>query len=85
MAQLGDKVKDTITGFIGVVVGRSEWLFGCVRCAVQGEKLHEGKPVDAIWIDDGQLAVTGKIKLPKEIAAKAAPVEGTGGPLYPVR
>ena len=35
MAQLGDKVKDTITGFTGVVTGRSEWLFGCVRCAVQ--------------------------------------------------
>lgn len=29
--QLGDKVKDTITGFTGVAVCISKWLNGCVR------------------------------------------------------
>ena len=82
MAQLGDKVKDPLTGFSGVVVGRAEWLYGCVRCAVQGDKLHEGKPIDAIWIDDLQLEVTGHIKGHKPAPKpelEAAP--GTGGPL----
>ena len=29
--ELGQKVRDRITGCTGVVVCRSEWLHGCVR------------------------------------------------------
>ena len=40
---LGDRVKDKLTGFSGVVVAITEWLNGCTRMAVQPEKLVEGK------------------------------------------
>ena len=35
MKNLGDEVKDTITGFKGIVVARTEWLNGCARVTVQ--------------------------------------------------
>lgn len=51
----GDKVRDTITGFSGTVVCRTEWLNGCVRFGIQAPALHEGKPVDLQYIDAEQL------------------------------
>jgi hypothetical protein len=53
--KVGDTVHDTITGFEGVVVCRSEWLNGCVRLTVQPRKLHEGKPIDSQTFDVEQL------------------------------
>lgn len=55
--QLGDKVKDAVTGFTGIAVGRSEWLNGCVRIAVQSDKLKDGLPTESHWIDEPQLSV----------------------------
>jgi hypothetical protein len=53
--KLGDKVKDRITGYTGIVTCRYEWLFGCVRINVQSQELHEGKPVEAYAFDEDQL------------------------------
>ncbi len=53
--QLGDKVKDRTTGFEGVVVARTDWLYGCTRFGVQSEGLHEGKPLEAEWFDEQAL------------------------------
>ena len=53
--KLGKRVKDTITGFEGIVVGRTEWLYGCVRVSVQPQTLHEGKPVEYQIFDEPQL------------------------------
>lgn len=38
---LGDKVRDIITGFTGIVIARSEFFNGCVRVAVQPQDLGE--------------------------------------------
>ena len=57
MIKLGDKVKDSITGFTGVVTGITTWLNGCVRIGVQHEKLKDGVPSETQWIDDVQLRV----------------------------
>lgn len=59
---LGDLVKDSITGFSGVVTCKSEWLNGCVRLTVQPEKMKEGKPVDAITFDVEQLVLVKAAK-----------------------
>ena len=43
--QLGDLCKDTVTGFEGVCVARTEWLNGCWRMTLQSAKLDkDGKP-----------------------------------------
>lgn len=36
--QLGDRVRDSISRLSGVVIGRTEWLYGCVRLTVQPEE-----------------------------------------------
>lgn len=58
---LGDKVKDTVTGFKGVAIGRTTWLHGCDRITVQPEGLtKEGKLYETQNFDEPQLVVIGK-------------------------
>jgi hypothetical protein len=54
--KLGDRVKDSITGFKGIVTGRFEYLNGCVRLAVTPEELKDGKPVEDMVFDEGRLS-----------------------------
>jgi hypothetical protein len=60
--QLGDLVKDTITGFSGVVTCKSEWLNGCVRLTLQPVKMKDGKPVESITFDVEQLVLVKAAK-----------------------
>ncbi|MGJ8561713.1 MAG: hypothetical protein ACSHX3_15895 [Litorimonas sp.] len=48
---LGDKVKDTLTGFTGIVTARAEYLTGCNQIFVlpSAEKSNEYK--DGHWFD----------------------------------
>lgn len=57
MINLGDKVMDVITGFTGVATARIEYINGCVRYEVQPDKLKDGKPIEAIWVDSQQLKI----------------------------
>ena len=58
MINLGDKVKDSVTGFIGIAVGRTTWLHGCDRITVQPEGLNkEGKLFENQNFDEPQLEV----------------------------
>jgi hypothetical protein len=50
--ELGEKVKDSITGFTGTVVARSEYLKGCIQYQV-----IDKEPDKDIWIDEQQLKV----------------------------
>lgn len=56
---LGEKVKDTVTGFSGIVTARTEWLNGCKRYGVQSQKLKDNKPLDQQWFDEEQLTAAG--------------------------
>ena len=73
MIELGDKVKDMVTGFTGIVIAKTEWLNKCRRITVQSVQLQEGKPV-TFEFDLEQLEVVeaGALRLEKELA--------TGGP-----
>jgi len=73
MIRLGDKVKDKITGFTGVVTGITTWLNGCVRMGIQGIPLKNGLPLGTEWIDEAQL------KLIKAGVVKVV-AEGPAGP-----
>lgn len=50
--ELGETVKDTITGFTGTVVARAEYLNGCIQYQIVGKE-----PDKEIWIDEAQLKV----------------------------
>lgn len=72
MIKLGDIVRDTVTGFEGVVVAEHQWLHGCRRLSVQPQKLHDGKPIESQTFDDPQLELVS----PKKVKRKT----NTGGP-----
>lgn len=76
--ELGDRVKDIITGFTGIVYARIEWFNGCHRYALTSEKTDDkGKPVE-VNTDSEQL------QLIEPAAVKPRERDGakTGGP-YP--
>lgn len=60
--KLGKKYKDSISGFVGTATGVAEYLYGCRRVQLEGDK--DGKPED-FWFDEQRLegvsstAVTG--------------------------
>lgn len=64
--QLGQKVRDRISTMEGIAVGRTIWLYGCVRIAVQPQMLKDGVPADCPWIDEPQLDVLEDVEVPAE-------------------
>ena len=55
---LGDKVKDTITGFVGIAIGKTTWISGCDRITVQPIGLtKDGKTFETQSFDIDTLEV----------------------------
>ncbi len=52
---VGEKVRDTITGFSGIITSRTEYLHGCVRCCVQPIELKDYIPQKSHIFDEPQL------------------------------
>jgi hypothetical protein len=63
MINLGQEVKDRLTGFSGFVMGRTEYLNGCVSIGVMPKELKEGKPQDWIWFDEQRLDENSQVKV----------------------
>lgn len=74
---LGDLVRDRITGFEGIVIGRTEWLRGCDRVTVQGRELHDGKPTEPVSFDVPDVELVQKSVVERD---EAPPERKTGGP-----
>ena len=55
--QLGNKVRDKISGFTGTVVAVTEWIAGCKRITVCANKLKDGKPIANQCFDEPMLEV----------------------------
>lgn len=55
MIQLGRKVKDLVTGYVGVASGRSEWLYGCARIVVEGTETSDGKVPEPQYFDEQRI------------------------------
>ena len=53
---LGVELKDTITGFKGVVAYRTQWIHNCNVYGLQLQGLHsKGKPFERCQFDEPQL------------------------------
>jgi len=75
--KLGSLVRDIYTGFQGVAVAKTEWLYGCSRICIEPQDLDkDGKPVDQQWFDEQRIEVI-KAKAPKVSGDSKAK---TGGP-----
>ena len=76
IVEIGDKVRDPISGLIGIVVSLTEFLTGCKRCSVQREGLtKDGKPYETCHFDCPQLEIISKKKIPQKPTRKGGPRE----------
>ena len=75
--QLGNRVRDRITGVEGIVIADCQWIYGCRRLTIQPQALKDGHPVNSITFDADQLEVLDPSTPKSFVAAKKAP---TGGP-----
>jgi hypothetical protein len=85
--ELGDRVRDPVTGFEGIANAVTTWMNGCIRIAIQPEKLDkDGKVPDDRYFDQGQLRVVKKrVHAPvtltvSEIAPRVETRRSNGGP-----
>lgn len=73
--ELGDEVKDVVTGFQGIAVARTMWLHGCARVTVQPKGTDKnGKRYENDTFDEPQLEIVKKKKVEMGTAK-------TGGPM----
>lgn len=72
---LGDRAKDPITGFSGIVTAVTVWLHGCIRITIEPEKLDkEGKPQEGRSFDQTQLVLIKKgVHTPMVLGVTPAP------------
>lgn len=80
MVNLGDKVKDPVTNLEGIVIGRTEFLYGCTRIGVQPKISKDGKMPDAHWFDEPQLKVVKKAEIKRQTEAQ----KKVGGPMVSI-
>jgi hypothetical protein len=52
--KLGNKVRDLVTGYEGIVIARVEYLNGCVQFGVKGQAVNNDTK-DSQFIDHEQL------------------------------
>lgn len=60
VVELGDQVRDKVTGFKGIVTGKAQYLTGCKQVMVTPRADESGKYVDACWLDVDRVEVIGK-------------------------
>ena len=70
MIKLGQKGRDKVTNFEGIIIAKSIWLFGCNQYALTPSVGSDGKVAEALWIDEGRVEVIGNGVLPKEVKSK---------------
>jgi hypothetical protein len=64
-ASLGDKVRDTVSGFTGIVTAYTTFLHGCARVVVQPPVDKDGKLPESASFDVPQLDVLESKTIPK--------------------
>ena len=76
--QLGQELKDIVTGFQGIVMVRSEYFTGCTHYGLQAKSLTpEGKVREWEYFDETRLVLVDKKKIFEQ---ENEPVKCTSGP-----
>jgi len=61
--ELGDEVRDVVSGFVGVTTCRNEFLNGCVRFCVCPKVGNDGAFREERWFDVQQLETVKKASI----------------------
>lgn len=83
--ELGDRVRDVVSGLEGIATARTVWLNGCVRWSIDAPAV-DGKIPEALWADQQQVKFVERDPCgfypepiePDEDATE--PIRSTGGP-----
>jgi len=70
---LGDEVKDSISEFEGIAIGRAEYMTGCVQILIAAKNQKTEETPTEYWIDEQRLKITKRAayEFPKEDVLKA--------------
>jgi len=66
---LGDEVKDSVSGFKGIAVAKHTYLQGCDRVSVQPSIDKEGKLPEAQTFDEPQLETIKQAKVKRQASS----------------
>lgn len=62
--ELGEILKDIVTGYTGVAMGRTQYFTGCNHYGLLSQKVNkDGDPDNWCWFDQSRLARTNKAKV----------------------
>jgi len=76
---LGDQVKDPVSGFSGIVIAKTEYMNGCDRVCVQGKYVLKNKEIPEYHFDEPQLNVIKRKAIKLELIEEK---RKTGGPAF---
>ena len=77
---LGKKVKDKITGFVGIATARVEYINGCVQYEIT-PLVKDGDMRKSYWLDEQRLKKSEKKKQTNTIEkSEMKPSQKRGGP-----
>lgn len=82
---LGDKCRDTVTGFEGIATVRSEYISGCARVGLQPVVDKDGKIPDAQHFDEPMLTVVQAQQISGLPSDKGGPRDAPSQHKAPVR
>ncbi len=71
--ELGDILKDRVTGFEGVAIGRTAWFTGCDTVGIKPTTLKDGKTIDAEWFDIRRI-----VKVEEKVSEATPSGQGVG-------
>lgn len=78
---LGDEVKDSVTGVTGIVSSKTEFLNGCKRYGLEQPQKKDGSIPDVITVDEQQLLLVKALKVNVGQPLNGEPKKAfTGGP-----
>ncbi len=72
----GNRVKDLVSGFEGIVTGEVTYMNGCQKWAIDGAYNKEKQHTEGVWTDKQQV-----VKIDDGIADQIAPPKPGGGPM----
>ena len=73
LPELGDRVRDKISGLEGIATAHAQHLTGCDRFWVAPRVGQDGKPVDGMWIDIDMLEIVVPQVVQRVKYTRAAP------------
>jgi hypothetical protein len=57
MIELGTRVKDSISGFMGIATARTTWLYKMPQICIEPQDLYNEAPISAQWFDEPRVVL----------------------------